>query len=346
MQINLASSKRLLVYFCFLYLIGLTALSYAEKVASSQAVSIALPGGEGGIGFDDFTYSSVLKKVLVPGGQTGNLYLVDSKTHEVTAIPGFSSEEKYLGGHGHGITSADYGNDLIFVVDRNTKLLNAVDSTNKIIASAPLASSPDYVRYIPEENEVWVTEPDHDRIETFGITKTEKITLSHSDFIAIEGGPESLIYDFSRKRAYTHLWAGKTVDIDVKTRKVIAVWPNGCNGSRGIALDPEFGFLFAGCAEGKATVLDLNHEGKLIGNLKTGSGIDIISYNPNLKHLYLPSSKSATLTIAQVSKEGHLHSVQELKIEKHSHCAASDDIGHVWVCDPERGKLFLFSDAD
>ncbi len=61
-----------------------------------------------------------------------------------------------------------------------------------------------------------------------------------------------MIIDHARGWAYTHLWEGKTVVIDVHTRAIVEQWPNGCSGSRGIALDEKRGFLFAGCAEGKA----------------------------------------------------------------------------------------------
>ena len=52
-------------------------------------------------------------------------------------------------------------------------------------------------------------------------------------------------------------------------------------GSRGIALDEKRGFLFAGCNEGKLSVLDLN-SGRRLGEASSGSGIDVIAYNQRL----------------------------------------------------------------
>jgi hypothetical protein len=43
--------------------------------AALHAVPVPLPGGEGGIGFDDLTFSPQLGKLLVPAGRTGNLDL-------------------------------------------------------------------------------------------------------------------------------------------------------------------------------------------------------------------------------------------------------------------------------
>jgi hypothetical protein len=60
-----------------------------------------------------------------------------------------------------------------------------------------------------------------------------------------------------RERAFTHLWNGKTLAIDLRKRKIVERWSNGCMGSRGIALDENRGFLFAGCDEGRLSVLDV-----------------------------------------------------------------------------------------
>src|SRR5262249_6462244 len=40
--------------------------------------------------------------------------------------------------------------------------------------------------------------------------------------------------------------------------------PNGCRGSRGIGLDEKRGFLFAGCDEGRLSVLDIK-TGRILG---------------------------------------------------------------------------------
>ena len=73
-----------------------------------------------------------------------------------------------------------------------------------IVASAPLGSSPDYVRYVALTNEVWVTQPGKDQIEIFSLTSSAKPALTHSAYISVPGKPESLVIDGGRSRAYTH----------------------------------------------------------------------------------------------------------------------------------------------
>src|SRR5439155_14313407 len=70
-----------------------------------DGTAVSLPGGNGGIGFDDLRFSSALGKVLVPAGRTGALDLVDPATLAVSRITGFGETAGYDGGHDVGPTS-------------------------------------------------------------------------------------------------------------------------------------------------------------------------------------------------------------------------------------------------
>jgi outer membrane protein assembly factor BamB len=255
-------------------------LSCVGMLAASGGVTLtplAFPGGESGIGFDDMGFAPSIHKVLVPAGRPGNLDLIDPDTKQVTAVGGFSSRASFGGGHGQGVTSADEGRGLLFATDRDAKQLDVIDpKTQSVIGTAPLASGPDYVRHVSTTGEAWVTEPSAARIEVFSLPQNGALKPAHVDFISIPDGPESLIIDNKRGRAYTHLWTDTTLVINLKSRKIAQRWKNGCSGSRGIAMDNARGFLFVGCDEGKLTVLDLN-TGAQLGNASSGSGVDIIA---------------------------------------------------------------------
>jgi DNA-binding beta-propeller fold protein YncE len=317
-------------------------------IAASGAIAptpLALPGGEGGIGFDDLGFAASLHKVLVPGGRSGNLDLIDPDTKQVTAIGGFSSRSAFGGGHGQGVTSADEGRGLLFATDRDAKKLNVIDAkARSVVATAPLASGPDYVRFVSTTNEVWVTEPGASRIEIFSLAPEGVPKPSHAEFISIPGGPESLIIDNTRGRAYTHLWTDTTMAIDLKSRKVAARWKNGCKGSRGVAMDEARGFLLVGCDEGKLTVLDLS-TGAQLGQASSGDGVDIIAYNSKLAHAYLPGEESASMAIIEISAKGAATVLATVKTAKGSHCAAADDRDQVYVCDPSEGQILVFRDS-
>ena len=314
------------------------------KTAAAQT-TIQLPGGEIGIGLDDLRYSSKLGCVLPPAGRTGKLDLIESASGAVISISGFGTKETFDGGHGDGPTSIDEGAGFLFVTDRTAMRVDVIDPAKKtIVSGAALAASPDYVRFVAATSELWVTEPDTEQIEIFQLSKATPPIPEHVAVIAVKGGPESLVIDNKRGRAFTHLWQGGTVAIDVKLRTLGNRWKNGCAGSRGIALDEEHGFLFVGCAEGLAVVLDVDHEGKELSSAETGAGVDIIDYDAQRGHLYVPGAKSGTLTILGVSAKGELSLLGKSPTAKGAHCATSDGNGRVFVGDPTAGKLIVIQD--
>jgi len=320
--------------------------SHAHAEQAKSPATIQLPNGEGGIGLDDLRYSRRLGRVLVPAGRTGNIDLVDPVSGALTSIGGFRAKDAYSGGHGDGTTSVDEGAGFLFAIDRTSKRVDVVDPVARVIvAYAALGADPDYVRYVARTSELWVTEPDAEQIEVFALSEGKEPALTHAAVIAVEGGPESLVVDEKRGRAYAHLWAGATVAIDLRLRTITARWANGCSGSRGIELDEQRGFLFVGCAEGRAVVLDADHEGRELSSAATGAGVDIIAYDAGRGHLYVPAAQSATLTILGVSAKGELSVLGTLPAARGSHCATTDGNGRVFVGDPEHGRLLVVDDT-
>jgi hypothetical protein len=314
------------------------------KVLSAEP--FAVPGGEGAIGFDDLAFAAGLRQVLVPAGRTGRLDLIDPKSRKVKEIGGFQAAATTAGGHGEGTTSADEGGAYLFAIDRTALRLSVVDPRKgTIVGGAALAGSPDYVRFVAPTNEVWVTEPDKEAIEIFSLSAASPPVPSHEASLVVPGGLESLVVDAGRGLAYSNLWKTSTVVIDLKTRKVVQTWPNGCEGSRGLAMDAKRSFLFVGCAEGGADVLDLAHGGAVLDRFRFGSGVDIVAYNPTLRHLYVPASKTGQMAIAGVSDGGKLTLLGTVATAVGAHCAVADDHNQVWVCDPKAGRLLVASDT-
>jgi hypothetical protein len=237
------------------------------------------------------------------------------------------------------------GEGRLYVTDRTALELVVVDPSAKAIVSrAKLAASPDYVRYVPPTREVWVTEPDKDQIEIFTLPSPAGAPV-HAALIPIKNGPESLVIDATRSRAYTHLWSGTTLAIDLQKRAVAGAWKNLCADSRGIALDEKKGFLFAACAEGRAVVLDVTRDGKILGNVQSAAtGVDIVDYDRTLHHLYLPGGKNSTLAILGVGADGSLRELGKAPSPSGGHCGVSDQEGRAYVCDPKAGRLQVYED--
>lgn len=304
---------------------------------------VPLPDGKAGIGFDDLRFSPTFGRVLAPGGRSGNLDLVDTTTLNVTAVGGFSSGLFYLGGHDEGPTSADEGDGRYYVTDRSTQLLHIVDpASGQSLGSAHIESSPDYARYVPATHEVWITQPDAEQIEIFSVAdRTAPVRVGS---VHVAGGPESLVIDSTRGRAYSHLWNGATVAMDVKARSIATQFSNGCHSSRGIALDEPSGILFAGCYEGKLVSLDVTQGGRQVGSVESGDGVDVIDFNPSLRHVYLPGASSATLAVVGVAAGGALSILGTTASVKEAHCVTADDRGQAYLCDPQNGQLLVYKD--
>jgi len=342
--------------FLFLIFLGMINPAFAQDSNTSlKSTAVAIPGGEEGIGFDDMVFSSELHKVLVPAGHTGKLYLIDPVSLAMTSIGGFSSSAVKQKGQEVGITSADEGEGFLFVADHGRHELDAIDlKLGTIVAKANLAGDADYVRYVsiqltPSDkyyanHEVWVTEPHNKQIEVFEFTAGEHPMLKSTTLIPLPNGAESLMVDHLRRRAYTNS-GPEAIAIDLQSHAIVNAWPNGCEKSRGDALDEEKGFLFVSCKEGKAKVFDLNQGNKEISDLATDPGPDVISYNTKLSHLYFTSSMNATLTVIGVSAQGKLSVLGQGPAEKRAHCVVSDDQNNIWVCDPLHGQLLRYKDS-
>lgn len=328
-----------------LVILGMGIGSVRAQSTNAPRTALPMPGGAQGIGFDDLRFSPKLNRVLVPAGRTGSIDLVNPDDLSVTAIGGFSTQGKFEGGHGEGTTSVDEGRGFLFASDRTSGELVVVDpAVGKAVGRAKLSSGPDYVRWIEATGEVWVTQPDQERIEIFRFEKGEPRRPIAAGFLPVPGGPESLIVDSAHGRAFTNSWKGTTMALDLASRRVVATWPNACVGSRGLALDPGQGFLFVGCAEGKAVVLQTS-TGQPISTLSAGNGVDIIDFDPKLSHLYFPGGKSATMSILGVSREGKLSLLETLPTAAGGHCVVADLHGKAYVCDPAKGRLLVIRDT-
>jgi DNA-binding beta-propeller fold protein YncE len=315
----------------------------SASAGSNQPRSFRL-NASGGIGFDDLFYSPELRAVLVPAGVTGCVNLFDGSSLSKTALCGVSSAGRYSGGHGEGVTSADVGMGFVFAIDRTSRTLKVIDpKSRQIVATAALGASPDYVRWFSSKREVWVTEPDAEQIELFAVSSDLPPKVTRTMSIAVKGGPESLVLDTEKGRVFTHLWNGRSVQIDLATHTVGRDFANGCQGSRGIGLDPEKGLLFVGCAEGKAVVLDVDRM-QVLDSRQVPSGVDIVAVNTTLHHLYVPAASDGTVTVLGVSARGKLTLLGTVQTAKGAHCVTSDDHNRVWICDPAAGSVMVFDD--
>ena len=339
--------KSAVLAFTGMLLAAASSFTYASN-AGPHPKAIPLPGGEHGLGLDDMGYLPALHRIVVPAGQTGALVLIDPDNNTMTSIPGIAPHVIAKPGRRHrdeGTSSDVYGDGYIFASDHSDRAVAIVDPVHKrVLKRIPLASGSDYVRYLAARQEVWVTEPEAAQIQVFKFSAKPAPTLKPETTISVPGGPEALLFDNARHRAYSNLWKAKTVVMNTVTHKVVTDWPNDCRGGRGLALDAAHSHLFVACTEGAISTLSLTANGKVLAHTKAGAGIDIISYSPALHHLYVPGSRSATLTIFHALPSGALKSLATFPTATRTHCVADDNHGHVYVCNPHAGGVLFIDD--
>jgi DNA-binding beta-propeller fold protein YncE len=299
----------------------------------------AMPDANGeGVGFDDMRFSPALG-VIVPGARTGHIDLIDPETLAVRAVGSFSASPNYTGGHDVGVTTADDTGRWLVAQDRDTQTLYVVDpASGAFVAEAPLAHPSDYVRWVAGANEVWVTNTDAGSIEVFALAAPGP-TLTKLTEIAVPGGPESLVIDPPHGRAYTNAFGTGTFAIDIASHAVAATWANTCDTSSGIALDPALGLLFSQCTEGKIVAIRTD-TGAVTGSAWPSDHVDVITYSPSLRHLYLPSGIDSHVAIVGVSSSGELATLGSVGGALLGFCATTDDHGRIFLCDPRHGGVF------
>ncbi len=316
-----------------------------SAVLLAEPVVVPIPGGEGGVGFDDLLFSTPLHRFIVPGGRTGSVFLLDPTTRRLEPVGALGKLPTWTGGHGQGVTSADARAGTVFAADRGSKRLYAFPlGGGGRVAEAPLEGGPDYVRWVEPTGEVWVTEPGRKAIEIFRFDAGPAPALVRSGRIEVADGPESLVVDAAHGRAFTSTWHDQTLAISLRERTVRGRWSNGCKGARGLAADPGRGWVLVGCEEGGVTVVDTG-QGRVVGRARTGEGVDVIAYDPVARRVYVPAAGAGRLEVFEVGADGSLRALWQAPTAPEAHCVAADAAGHVLVCDPRGGRLLLFDEG-
>jgi DNA-binding beta-propeller fold protein YncE len=305
------------------------------------ANAIDLPGGPP-VGMDYLAFDAATGRVWVPAGNTGNVDVVDVATGKVTPLGGFATRPSPRPGRPNmGPSSVTVAGGLVWVGNRGDDSLCAFDGKSlKKGACVKLPTMPDGLAYVASRKELWSTTPRDRSITIVDVSgKTPKLAPA----IKVDGEPEGYAVDAAAGRFYTNLEdKDRTLAVDVATRKVVANWPTSCGGDgpRGLALDGARRLLFVACTDGAVT-LDVAHDGKVVGRLKTGGGVDNIDYHAGRRLLYVASPKDGKLVMARVADGGALTALAEAPTAKGARNPVVDGAGVAYVADSPDGRLVV-----
>ena len=305
------------------------------------AASVALPGGPP-VGMDYLAFDRATGRLWVPAGNTGNVDVMEVATGKVTTVGGFPTAPARRPGRPRmGPSSAAVGDGVVWIGNRANNQICAIDSRTLAHGGCyQLPSMPDGLAYVAATHEVWVTTPGDRAITIVDVSgKGSNPPVA----IKIDGDPEGYVVDPARGLFYTNVEdKDRTLEIDTRTRKVVASWPAGCGaaGPRGLSLDEERRLLFVACTDGAVT-RDLARAGKEVGRLKTAGGVDNIDYAPKRGLLFVASGLGATLTVARVGSTGALSAVTSIPTAQGARCVVAAADGTAFVADSAGGRLIV-----
>src|SRR5215475_14237626 len=125
--------------------------------------------------------------------------------------------------------------------------------------------------------------------------------------------------------------------IDVKTWKATASWPLApCMGPTGIAYDKASDRIFSGC-NGTSVVVDPN-TGKVVAEIKNGTRVDALGWDPARKLIYIPNGGEGNVTVVHQDSADKYTVVDTVATFAGAKTICVDTKTHgVYLFQPERG---------
>lgn len=351
----LACSIRRLAFSACLLLFAVAAISGKKPAVTNFTVKpLALPGANGLVMLDYLAYDRTSRRLWVPAGNTGSVDVIDTATDQIQRVEGFPVAQVEFRGKVRpvGPSSVAIGEGVVYIGNRADSRICVVDSQSLKLAScfefaprsAGMAAAPDALIYISGTRELWATSgappvgvPAADRAVQI-LSTSQRETLARAGKIPLSGSAEGYAVDNLHSRFYTNLEeTGQTVAIDVRKRVVVSTW-RSCDGPSGVALDSKRGFVFVACDD-HVIVLDTNHDGRVVGSVPTGAGVDNIDYDEESGMLYAAAGEAAQLTIAHIDEKGIPTITASVPTTRGARSVVAGPSGFAYLIDPLGGRI-------
>ena len=307
---------------------------------------IALPGATAdGVGMDYLLYDPRTSALWVPAGNTGSVDVIDV-AGTVHRIEGFATAEVERRGAKRtvGPSAAALGpRGTVYIGNRGDSSICAVDENTLAVGTcSKLDASPDGVLHVPSAHEVWVTTPRDKSVRVL-----DDHTLAQKARLAYDGAPEGFAIDLQRNRFYTNLEdKDLTLAVDLRTHATVATWKPGCgeDGPHGIrGVDGE-GMLIVACSD-KVEVLDVGHDGKVMGSIPVGDGVDDVDYDPASRRVFAGGAEAGSLTIGMLGKDGSLRVESVVPTAKGARNGVVGAGGRIFLSHSRPGEIMVVTPA-
>jgi hypothetical protein len=85
--------------------------------------------------------------------------------------------------------------------------------------------------------------------------------------------------------------------------------------------------------------MDVAHDGRILGSIEAGAGLDNIDYLPSTHTLYAAAAEAAALTLARIDEHGIPSRVAVVHTVNGARGVVVDSEGSAYVIDPLRGRI-------
>jgi DNA-binding beta-propeller fold protein YncE len=103
-------------------------------------------------------------------------------------------------------------------------------------------------------------------------------------------------------------------------------------------VDSKRGFVFVACTD-HVIVLDTVHEGRVVGSIQTGAGVDNIDYTERTGLLYVAAAEAAQLTVARIDDSGKPSPLALVPTANGTRSVVADENGSAYLIDPIGGRI-------
>jgi DNA-binding beta-propeller fold protein YncE len=224
-------------------------------------------GGEGGM--DYITLDAQSHRLYVP--RSTHTMVIDADSGKTIAdIPGQK--------HNHGVAIApEAGRG--FITDGEGSVVIFDLKTNAVLGELKARPDADGIIYDKSTGLVLVSCGDDGTLLTIKADVDPK-TGSIDAAINLGGKPEFLAVDGAGK-AYVNLEDKDQIAVvDLKAKKVLAHWPVAPGGSPvGLSIDTAKHRLYVGCRKPQKMIVMSTDDGKVIGDLPIGAGVDATKFD-------------------------------------------------------------------
>ena len=269
-------------------------------------------GGEGG--FDYITVDTNNHRLYIP--RTSHTMVIDGDSGKTIAdIPGQK--------HNHGVALVPHlGRG--FISDGAGSIVMFDLKTNAVLGTVAAKDDADGIIYDKSTGLVLVACGDAGELITLKADADPKASVIDAP-IELGGKPEYLAADGAGK-VYVNLEDKDQVAVvDLKSRKVLAHWPVAPGGSPvGLSIDTEKHTLFIGCRKPQKMIVLSTEDGKVVGDLPIGAGVDATRWDGRQA---FASTREGKFSIAE-EKDGKWDTVQTVTTGPGSKTMDIDNAAH------------------